>query len=188
MEPLNSISWTSTRQQLKAFVNRRVHDRAAADDIVHEVFLKVHAGIRQLKSQDRLNGWIFRITRNAIVDHFRRERKLLAATDNPVILEEEENDFNACVAGCLQEELKTMPPIYREALVLAEMSDLSQTELASKLSISYSGAKSRVQRARKMLKDRMEEKYSIQTDHYGNVIVCEDRIACDCNKTDTHSK
>lgn len=181
MENMNSIPWPSTRRQLKNFVYHRVNDSAAADDIVHEVFLKVHSGIHQLKNPERLNGWVYQITRNAITDYFRNKRKLVAPSDQPFIQEAEENEFNECVANCLQEELKTLPSKYREALELAELGNLPQTELASRLAISYSGAKSRVQRARQMLKDKMDEKYTIKTDPYGNVIVCENRVACECN-------
>jgi RNA polymerase sigma-70 factor, ECF subfamily len=55
-----------------------------------------------------------------------------------------------------------------------------QKELAVRLGISYSGVKSRVQRARQMLKEKMEALYHIKTDGYGNVLVCEDRVPCGC--------
>lgn len=180
MEQVSSIPWSATRRALKNFVNRRVNDHAAADDIVQEVFLKIHGGIHRLKDPRRINSWIYQITRNVITDFFRARQKSLSSLDQPVVQEDDENDFNACVAGCLQEEMKLLPAMYREVLELSEMGNLSQTELASKLSISYSGAKSRVQRARQMLKDRMDKKYTIRTDHYGNVIECENRSSCDC--------
>jgi len=168
MKQINPPFWPNTRQQLKSFVRSRVNDSTVADDIVHEVFLKVHARIHQLKNAERLDGWIYQITRNAITDYFRQSRKFARLTDESVILEAEENEFNACVANCLQDELMMLPPKYREALEMAELGNMSQTELALKLSISYSGAKSRVQRARQMLKDKMDEKYTIKTDPYGN--------------------
>lgn len=180
MDVMNSIPWPETRRQLKSFVYRRVNDAAAADDIVHDVFLKVHAAIHQLKSPERTNGWIYQITRHAITDYFRTKRKLANTLDQPTTQEDNENEFNECVANCLQDEMKALPTKYREALELAELGSVSQTELATRLDISYSGAKSRVQRARQMLKSKMDEKYTIKTDSYGNVIVCEDRAVCDC--------
>jgi RNA polymerase sigma-70 factor, ECF subfamily len=62
-----------------------------------------------------------------------------------------------------------------------ETHDVCQKELAKQLNISYSGLKSRVQRARQMLKERMTELYNIQTDGYGNVLVCENREPCGCS-------
>ncbi|MEP6736578.1 MAG: sigma factor-like helix-turn-helix DNA-binding protein, partial [Chryseolinea sp.] len=77
----------------------------------------------------------------------------------------------------------TLPDKYREAIELTELNNLSQTDLADKLKISYSGAKSRVQRARRMLKEKMEEQYQIKMDAYGNAIVCENRTPCNCDQT-----
>ena len=87
-----------------------------------------------------------------------------------------------CVISCLGEMLLTLPEKYRQAIELTELQNLSQTHLAEKLNISHSGAKSRVQRARQMLKDKMEAAYHIKMDRYGNVIVCEDRFPCQCNQ------
>ena len=76
--------------------------------------------------------------------------------------------------------LETLPKKYQEAIQLTEIQNLSQTDLAKKLNISYSGAKSRVQRARQMLKKKMDEQYLIEMDTYGNVTVCESRVPCSC--------
>jgi RNA polymerase sigma-70 factor (ECF subfamily) len=82
------------------------------------------------------------------------------------------------VSGYLNELLPTLPDKYREALQLTEIENLSQLELAERLGISYSGAKSRVQRARQMLKEKMDEVLIVKTDAYGNAIVCKDRTPC----------
>jgi RNA polymerase sigma-70 factor (ECF subfamily) len=76
--------------------------------------------------------------------------------------------------------MATLPDKYRIPLQLAELEGLSQYEIAEHLAISYSGARTRVQRARKLLKEKMDALYHIQTDCYGNILVCEDRIPCCC--------
>jgi RNA polymerase sigma-70 factor, ECF subfamily len=164
--------------ELKRFVYNKVKDNALAEDIVQDVFLKVTQRLGQLKDTEKLKGWMFQITRNAVYDHFRSKSKLL-----PVPIATENDDpigYNECVASCLKQMLGTLPAKYREALELAEMESISQTELAERLQLSYSGAKSRVQRARQMLKQKMESQYIIKTDTYGNVVVCEDRVPCTC--------
>jgi RNA polymerase sigma-70 factor (ECF subfamily) len=124
--------------------------------------------------------WIYRITRNAVADHYRKKRK----SDGQVVLDwnDDHNEFNACVAYCLKVLMTTLPEKYRTPLELTELENVSQYELAERLNMTYSGARSRVQRARKMLKDRLEELYNITTDAYGNVIACEDRTPCCCNR------
>lgn len=174
-----TINWGTFRSQLKRFVQKQVKDGAIADDIVQDVFLKVQQSISQLQSTEKVVGWVYRIAKNTIVDHFRRASKELSLPE--LDWDSDWQSLNECVTRCLRETMTTLPPKYREALELAELENISQTELAEKLKISYSGAKSRVQRARQMLRERMDELYRIEMDKYGNVLVCENRIACNCD-------
>lgn len=180
MKTSEAIVWTKTQQELKSFVYRKVKDKALAEDIVQDVFLKVHAKLGQLKDSEKVSSWIYQITRNTITDYYRSKSKSILFQD--LDWDSDHQLLNDCVSGCLQEMLLTLPEKYREAIALTEIENLSQTNLAERLNISYSGAKSRVQRARQMLRDKMEEQYNIKMDAYGNVIVCENREACSCNQ------
>jgi RNA polymerase sigma-70 factor (ECF subfamily) len=88
--------------------------------------------------------------------------------------------YNACVAQCLNQLVYTLPEPYQQALIKAEVEGIPQNKLAEVLGLSNSGAKSRVQRARKMLKEKLMQLYMIETDSYGNVIVCQDKTPCKC--------
>jgi len=172
------LIWSEIQDKLKSFVIRYTKDKALAEDIIHDVFLKVHAKVGQLKEPEKLIGWIFQITRNTIADSFRARGKGLSSFD--IDWEEETKPLNDCVSACLQNMMTTLPEKYRYALELIDLENFSQLELAKELNISYSGAKSRVQRARKMLKEKMEAAYLIKFDSYGNVIVCESKVPCCC--------
>jgi len=176
METSTITNWSFFQNELQGFVFKRVKDKALAEDIVHDVFLKVQDKMSQLKESDKITSWIYQITKNTIIDHFRQQSKSIQASD--LNWDDDTPNFNECVANCLNGLLPTLPEKYREALQLTELENLSQLELADRLGISYSGAKSRVQRARKILKDKMDELLIIKTDSYGNVIVCEDRGSC----------
>lgn len=173
-------AWENTQKQLKSFVVKRVKDKSLAEDIVQDVFIKVHSNLAQLKDTGKITGWIFQIARNAISDHFRTQSKTVSLHD--LDWESDTRELNECVAECLQQMLTTLPHKYREALRMSEMENLSQLEVASRLDISYSGAKSRVQRARQMLKEKMDAHYLIKMDTYGNVTVCENRKPCGCSR------
>jgi RNA polymerase sigma-70 factor, ECF subfamily len=166
-------------QQLKRFVLSKVRNQQDAEDILQDVFIKARLKSTQLLDEGKINQWLYQITRNSIMDYYREKKKSIERdlVDTP----ENYNAFNDCVVDCLHELMKTLPSPYREALELADTQDVSQKELAKQLNISYSGLKSRVQRARQMLKDKMTELYNIQTDGYGNVLVCENREPCGCN-------
>jgi RNA polymerase sigma-70 factor (ECF subfamily) len=61
---------------------------------------------------------------------------------------------------------------------MTEFQNLSQLEVAEKLNLNYTTAKARVQRARRMLKEKLDEILIVKTDGFGNVILCKDRGPC----------
>lgn len=175
----DSINWESFQYELKAFVFRKVKDKAVSEDIVQDVFIKVHHKLPQLKDSEKMASWIYRITLNSVYDYFRTKsaKPILDAIE----WESEYNALNACVASYIKRLIVTLPDKYRQAFQLAEIDNVSQVELANRLGISYSGAKTRVQRARQMLKSKVEEVLIIKTDPYGNVLVCEDKSPKCCS-------
>lgn len=164
--------------ELKGFVFKRVKDKALTEDIVHDVFIKVQDKIGQLQEPEKATGWIYQITRNMIIDHYRKQSKYIDVSQ--VNSYDETYNFNECVENTLRKLLLTLPLKYREALQMAELEDLSQIEMAKRLGVSYSGVKSRVQRARQMLKEKLHEVLIIKTDAYGNIVVCVDRDPSCC--------
>jgi len=171
-----TLNWKNVQNELKGFVYKRVKDKALTEDIVHDVFIKVQAKIHQVKESDKLFGWIYQITRNTITDHFRKNAK----TINPKDIDwgSSAPNFNDCVTDTINELIPTLPDMYRIPLEMTELQNRSQLEVAEKLGLNYTTAKARVQRARQMLKERIEEILIVKTDGYGNVILCKDRGPC----------
>ena len=166
--------WKKVQAKLKAYVRSKVRDEASADDVLQEIFLKMHQNLHQLKEEEKAEYWLFRIARNAVNDHFRqRKSQAPPAIAVPGPLTDEEEQVEALtkeVAQWLPLMLELLPDKYRQALYLTEMEGLSQRELADKLGISYSGAKSRVQRGREKLKNIVLQCCEVATDKYGNVL------------------
>jgi RNA polymerase sigma-70 factor (ECF subfamily) len=165
--------------ELKRFVASRIKNHADAEDIVQEVFIKAQEKGTQLKEAEKFTAWMYQITRNSMVDYFRAKKRTLP--DDAWKSQEEYNLFTDCVAHCLQLLMHQLPSPYREALLMAEVEQIPQKELAEKLGLSYSGLKSRVQRGRQLLKEKINALYVIRTDGYGNVLHCEDRVPCGCD-------
>ena len=165
------ILWERLHRTLYTFVRRRVSDKSAADDIVQEIFLKMHANLDQLRETNKVEGWIFQIARNAIADYFRRLSRFSgeAPPETPESAPDEDNPTRQ-LAQWLPVAIASLPDKYREALYLTEIEGLSQKELAERLNISYSGAKSRVQRGREMLREVVLQCCEVATDAYGNVL------------------
>lgn len=181
-EAAHLIVWNRLQGELLSFVTSRVKDKPLAEDIVQDVFVKVHSRAGQLRESEKITSWIYQITRHAIADHFRK----VSRNPDPAAIdwESDYHEFNACVANCLKDIMHSLPEKYRIPLELAELEDLSQYELAERLNLTYSGARSRVQRARRMLKEKFNALYHVETDAYGNVVVCQDREPCSCGKPD----
>jgi RNA polymerase sigma-70 factor, ECF subfamily len=173
---MTELNWNSVQSELKGFVFKRVKDKALTEDIVHDVFLKVQGKIHQVKESDKLFGWIYQITRNTITDHYRKNSKVIKPSD--LDWESAAPNFNECVSVVIVELIPTLPEKYRIPLEMTEIQNLSQLEVAEKLNLSYTAAKTRVQRARKLLREKIDEVLVVKTDGYGNVTVCRNRTAC----------
>jgi RNA polymerase sigma-70 factor (ECF subfamily) len=173
-----SLNWNNVQDELKGFVFKRVKDKALTEDIVHDVFLKVQDKIHQLKDSEKVFGWIYQITRNTIIDHYRKKTKHVSPLD--IDWESSPPNFNECVSSTIAELIPALPDKYRIPLEMTEMQNLSQLEVAEKLNLNYATAKARIQRARQMLKDKIDEVLIVKTDGYGNVVLCKNRTPC-CN-------
>jgi RNA polymerase sigma-70 factor (ECF subfamily) len=170
------LNWSNVARELKGFVYKRVKDKALTEDIVHDVFLKIQSKIHQVKETDKLFGWIYQITRNTITDHYRKNAKNINPKD--IDWESAPPNFNDCVSNAIHELIPTLPEMYRVPLEMTEIQNISQLEVAEKLGLNYTTTKARVQRARQMLREKLEEMLIVKTDGFGNVILCKDRGPC----------
>jgi RNA polymerase sigma-70 factor (ECF subfamily) len=162
--------WQEYHMKLQAFVRSRVADDAASDDILQNVFLKMHAGLSSLKDETKLKSWLYQIARNAIIDHFRDKKPNI---DIPEWLSQPETDpaekVTLELSECLQPMIQRLPEKYREAVILSELQGLTQKEVANAQGTSISGAKSRVQRGRALLKTMLDECCRFEFDHNGRL-------------------
>lgn len=175
--------WLKLEVQLRAFILSRVKDAAVTEDLLQDVFLKIHANIDQLKDQTKVQAWMYQICRNTIVDHFRKEKRETQKEVNLPEIEDEESgeDFMSQTLEDMIHMMEKMPKEYCEALCLTELKGVSQKDYAALLGISYSGAKSRVQRARIMLKDMLMNCCHYEFDKYGTVIGIHPVKCCCCH-------
>lgn len=176
--PNTEALYRKLSQRLREFIRKRVHDEAAGKDILQDVFLKIHSRIDSVRDGERIESWIFQITRNAIADHYRNHRETVEPEENIADSPDEET-IEAKLAPSVAEMVRSLPEKYRTALQMTDYEGLTQKELADRLGISISGAKSRVQRARAMLKDLLTRCCHFELDRYGTIIDYHP-ISCSC--------
>lgn len=169
--------WKDFNQELRRFIQKRVKDDALADDLLQDIFIKIHLKLDTLTASDKLSAWVYQITRNTILDHYKKN-KPNAEIPSDLLVGEETKTYNEEFSSCLTPFLNSLPESYRDAIVQTELGHLSQKEFAEKLDISYSGAKSRVQRGRKHLLELFHQCCQISTDRYGNILAYQDKENC----------
>ena len=146
--------WADYRQQFYFFVLKRVNDPHIAEDIVQDVMLKALTSRDSLRDDTKVQAWLYQITRNAITDYYRSHKETSALPDESLLPEDGlDADVRQELAECcIRPFIETLPTSYKEAILLSELDGMTQAEVAQKQGISLSGAKSRVQRGRQLLK------------------------------------
>lgn len=162
--------WQSLHRPLVNYTFKQVKDKEIAHDIVQEVFLKLLSNANKITHEGNLKSYLYTSTKNSIVDYFRKNKN----KELKDIKEEgEETTSEYQLADCcLRPMIEDLPAIYRDALIMVDLENMPQTVYAEKINLSYSAAKSRVQRARQLLKETLIACCNYQFDQYGNIIDC----------------
>lgn len=147
--------WVELSADLRRWFGRRVRNPEQAEDLLQETFLRIHARGDQLRDQERVLGWVYRIANSVLIDHVRRQRPTGEPVELAVPALPAEPDPAQTIASWLPLFIAQLPELYRQPLWLSEMEGLSQAEVAVQLGLSPSGARSRVQRGRAMLRDAL---------------------------------
>ena len=191
--PSAEDSWKVITRELKRFIARRIHNEADVEDVLQETLRKIHSHLHRAPQDDNLSRWLYRIARNCIIDYYRvYHRKHLpnVPLESAGQLAGELNKGSADtdqtraeIGGWLRPMIDQLPQKYAEALVLADLEGMPQAELAHRLGLSLSGAKSRVQRARVQLKASLLACCRFEFDSLGRVINYErkrSKCCCQC--------
>ncbi len=178
--PAIDAIWAAFAEPLRSFIRRRVRDDADADDLLQVIFGKIHAGLGGLADSERLPAWIFQIARRTLIDHFRCRSSAPEFVDLPEGLAADAEPAAALneLAECVRPMIDRLPEPYRQALTLTELEGRTQRELADALNLSFSGAKSRVQRGRERLKTLLLACCHVEVDRRGGVVDFEPREGC----------
>ncbi len=143
--------------KVMGYIYARVRNRADAEDICSDVFEKIQRKLPEYdKSKASISTWIFTITRNTVIDHFRRSRPGEELDEN--ISDDSELDESLLQNETLSElaaALKGLPQEMRDIIVLRYYDGKPLTEIAEIMGLSYGAVKLRHQNALIMLKKKM---------------------------------
>jgi len=186
--------WQDLERRLRPYVARRVASAGDVDDILQEVFVRIHRGLSALRDGESFGGWVYRVAQSCIADAARaRARSPLALVDTPPELAaqaaDDGEDLASELAPCVALFVARLPAPYREAVTLTELEGLTHKEAAEMLGITLPAMKSRTLRGREKIRDMFEDCCQISVDCRGRVSACEPRalqdVPTDCRETAT---
>ena len=182
MFELSEDAWRTYREHLYKFIVKRVPDEFIAEDITQEVLMRVYLRLASLQAREKFLPWLYQIARNAIVDYYRRAHHDLELDDTALLTTLDLDDGPSAydqLTPCLLPLIKQLPATYQAAIQYAEIDNLTQKKVAEKLGISLPGAKSRVQRGRKLLKELLFQCCPIPLDTTGQPLDFQAKPSCD---------
>lgn len=147
------IVWDTYSDDVKRFVFSKTKNNDITNDLVQEIFIKVHTKIATLHNIEQLKPWLFTIAKNTVLDYFKSSKKggntkqsdvEIIDEETPLLKEHSEED-------CLHGIVTKLPQKYRDPLFMSDIKGMKQSVIASILKLPLPTVKSQIQRARKMI-------------------------------------
>lgn len=169
------------------FIKSKISNEQDAEDILHDVFIKIVNNIDRVSDKEKLKSWIYSITRNAIIDYYRSNVKYKTTTIddtfNNLFTDEEYIDTSKGLECCLTNFIQQLPDDYRNIIIDVELNNIKQKDLTDKYNLAYSSVRSKVQRGREKLKKLLVDCCDIKWDSRGNIIEVDSRSTCHANNS-----
>ena len=161
-------AWGAHEKELRGFLTGQMHDPHLAEDLLQDTFLKALSQGSRFCELSNARAWLFRVARNRLIDYARTRKEHLEIPDQLPLVEEQEEPVTD-LAQCLPRALEGLSEEDRDAIEQCDLEGMTQAEYARSVGISLAGAKSRVQRARRRLKARLDELCQVRLDETGKV-------------------
>lgn len=156
-------------RQFLAFLEQRTGNRAVAEDILQEAFVRSIDKLGALRGDESAVAWFYRLLRNAVIDHHRRgQAKSRGLGSFAAEVEQHlgpEPDTARVLCRCVSELAQTLKPEYAEALRRVELDGVQVKDFATEAGISSGNAAVRVFRAREALRKQVTRACGTCADH-----------------------
>ena len=167
--------------RLRPFVERRLRSPADVEDVLQDVFLRLHRGLSQLRDDERFGPWIYRIARNAIIDRQRAHSRTSELSDEEAAGADDDRDAKESLSACVAPFVARLPSLSGSGHARRSRG-VPHKDAAVMLGISLPGVKSRVQRGRAKLRAMFEECCRLELDARNRVVGYECRSDKDPNQ------
>lgn len=144
-------------------VYRMCGDELIAEDAAQETFIRAWQNLSSYRPQTPLRNWLYRIAFNAGMDMLRKEKRILPNAIEDMQLTDGQPGLESLVSQqermqLVQKAILSLPDASRAVLILREYEELSYQDISATLDIPVGTVMSRLNYARKLLKDKLEPK------------------------------
>lgn len=161
-------AWNNHQPELRDFFRGRLGEVHWADDLLQDVFVKALANRETFCQLTNTRAWLYRVAKNRLID-FQRSHKYYTEVSDYYPVEIYEPSPLENLSKCLLPVLKNLSADDQDIIEWCDLEGLHQAEYARLKDLSIVAAKSRIQRARKRLKNRLLTGYQIGFDEHGAV-------------------
>lgn len=160
-------AWVQHEAELINYLYGQVH-YTLAEDLLQDIFLAALAQGSHFCQIENVRAWLFRVARNRLIDYRRTHKEFTDIPENQPHIKKRIEPV-ASLAQCLPRALAELPKEDAEIIRLCDLEGMTQTEYAMNEGISVGGAKSRIQRARRRLKQHLKTACQVHYDDTGKV-------------------
>jgi len=174
-----TLQLVDNHRQFLGFLERRLGDRALAEDILQDAFVKSLEKPVEVRDETSSIAWFYRTLRNAVIDHYRRNGarnralEVLAREMEGVV--EPPPELRDAICGCVTRLAATLKPEYEQAIRRIDVDGAPVQDFAAEAGITANNASVRVFRAREALRKQVKTSCGTCADHG-----C---LECSCGKS-----
>lgn len=174
----------SVHKELKSFIFNKVNNESDADDILQDVYVKLYMNLHKTKDLNNIKSWIYKITRNTIIDYYRKKKPVSKEIDDTLkdISQDEDKSLNKDFECCLAKFIYLLSESDSDIISRYYFNKDSHKNISEKLNITDKASKMRLSRAKKRLKILLEDCCNIESDKYGNIVEYNQKEH-NCNKS-----
>lgn len=165
--------WADYNDALLKYIKHRVGDQFDAEDILQDVYVRIYKNIDSLKYLEKLESWIYNITKNAIIDYYRKKKDTPMDTtyfESKPTKDDSNNNMNDEISRCIGKMIDELPKTQKEAIRQHDINGMKHKEISKQFNISVSSSKMRVLRGKAKLKEILLECCDFEVDTFGNIV------------------
>lgn len=161
-------AWDKHESELRGWLRGRLGSSHDGEDMLQDLFLKAMRQDRKFCEIANARAWLFEVARNAVADRLCLKKDQVELPDD-LAAQHEETPAVESLAACLPRALSELSDEDRDAITRCDLEGMSQEDYARLKNLTLPGAKSRVQRARKRLREHLSDACQVKFDVAGKV-------------------